>query len=70
MPMPSLQEFLLMFRYKSSNSPQFLWQKPYVPGDRNRLQPELSRKTVPINVYVGRLLRLVAVKVKAVRAGS
>jgi hypothetical protein len=59
-----------MFYYQSSNSPQFLWRKPYVPGQRNRLQPELGRKIVPINVNMGRLLRLVAVKVKAVRASS
>jgi hypothetical protein len=70
MPMPGLQKFLLMLRYQSTNSPQFLWRKPSVPGERNRLHPEFAREIVPVDVNVGWLLRLVAVKVKAVRAGS
>src|SRR3989442_14016828 len=70
MPMPSLQECRFMFGEQFLKPPQLLRREPEVPCEPDRLQPELGREIVTIDMDVRRLTLLVAVEVKAVRTGS
>src|SRR5271157_3725032 len=69
MPMPGLQEFRFMFGDQFLNPPQFLGRKPKVPCEPERLQPEFGREIIPVDMDVRRLMRLVAVEIKAIRTG-
>jgi hypothetical protein len=67
---PGLQEQLLVVLDDSQNSPQLDRPKPKVSGQLDGLDPELGRQFVPVDVNVRWLVRLVAVEVEPIRAGS
>ncbi len=50
------------------DSPEFYRAETKVSGQRNRLQPELCRLIIAINMDVRRLVRLIALKIHTVRA--
>jgi N-acetylglucosamine-6-phosphate deacetylase len=50
--------------------PQLLGREAEVPRETDRLQTELSRQIVPIDMDVRRLIRFMAVEIEAVRAAS
>jgi hypothetical protein len=59
-----------MLNNQSLKPPQIPGREAEVSGEANRLQPELSRQIVPVNVNMRRLIRFMAVEVEAVRAAS
>ena len=69
MPMPSLQECRFMCGDQFLNPPHLPGREPEVPREPDRLQPELGREIVPIDMDMRRLMQFVAVEVKAVRTG-
>src|SRR5687768_9438897 len=56
MPMPSLQQFGPMFNHQFLNPPQLLRGETEVSCQSHRLQPELRRQVVPIDMDVWRLV--------------
>src|SRR6266540_606870 len=70
MPMPSLQECRLMLSDQFLKPPQLLGCEAEVPCEADRLQPELRRQIVPVNMDMRRLIGFMAVEVEAVRAAS
>src|SRR5438067_12872253 len=70
MPMPSLQECRLMLNHQFLKPPQLLGWEAEVPRQADRLQPELGRQIVPIDMNMRRLIGFMAVEVKAVRPAS
>ena len=59
-----------MLTHQFLNPPQFLWREAQISSEANRLQPELGRQIIPINMHVWRLVRFMAVEVESERAGS
>src|SRR5438876_325572 len=70
MPMPSLQECRLMLHHPLLKPPQLFGREAEVPCEADRLQPELGRQIVPIDMDMRRLLGFMVVEVKAVRAAA
>jgi hypothetical protein len=58
-----------MFGDQLLNPPQLFGREPEVPSEPDRLQPELGREIVPIDMDMRRFMQLVAAEVKAVRNG-
>ena len=50
--------------------PQLLGREAEVPCEADRLQPELGRQIVPVNMDMRRLIGFMAIEVEAVRAAS
>src|SRR6476660_2819214 len=61
MPMPGLQECRLMLNHQFLKPPQFLGREAEVPSQADRLQPELGRHIVSINMDMRRLVGFMAV---------
>src|SRR5438105_6379615 len=70
MPMPGLQECRLMLNHQFLKPSQFLGWEAEVPRQADRLQPELGRRIVPIDMDMRRLIGFMAVEVEAVRPAS
>src|ERR1035437_5268132 len=63
---PFLQETIAILCHAPVDSPKLHGTEAKVSGQRNRVQPELCRLIVAIHVNMGRLVRLMAVKIQAV----
>jgi hypothetical protein len=68
-PIPSLQELLLMLFYNCFNPTKFSGVKSKISRQPHGFQPEFCRESVTIHVHVGRLIRLVAVEIDSVGTG-
>src|SRR5438105_8852981 len=64
MPMPGLQECYLMLNYQFLKPPQLLGREAEVPCEADRLQPELGRQVVPVNMDMRRLIGFMAIDVE------
>jgi hypothetical protein len=62
-PIPSLQELTLALQHQLFNVSQFVRRKPNIARQLYGVQPEFRRVAFSINMDVGRLVWLVAVKV-------
>src|SRR5260370_5655058 len=65
MPMPSLQQCHLMLNHHFLKPTQRLGREAKVPCEADRLQPELGRQIVLINVDMWRFVWLLVVAVEA-----
>src|SRR5207302_8250744 len=70
MPMPGLQECRLMLNHQFLKPPQLFGREAEVPRQADRLQPELGRPLVSIDMDMRRLIGFMAVEVEAVRPAS
>ena len=57
-----------MLNHQFLKPPQLLGREAEVSGEANRLQPELGRQIVPVNMDMRWLIGFMAVEVEAVRA--
>jgi hypothetical protein len=64
---PFLRQEIAILCHEPVDSPQLHRTEAKVSGQRNRVQPELRRPIVTTHMDVGRLIRLMAVKLHAVR---
>src|ERR1019366_8024750 len=60
--MPFLQQNIAILCHQPMDSPKLHGTEAKVPGQRNRVHPELRRLIVAIHMHMGRFVRLMAVK--------
>src|SRR5262249_37836799 len=59
-----------MLNHQLLDPPQLLGRETKVPRESDRLQPELCRQVVPINMDMRRLMGFVAIEVEAIRPAA
>jgi hypothetical protein len=65
---PCLHNLLLAFRYDRLDSPQFPRWIAEIVSQRNRVNPELGRVGIPVDMHVRRLVEVMTDEVESVRS--